>query len=70
MKEPDFPGDRFSGPEGCQGVMLAFYDLVSDANVAGFPDELTQELEGLRLRFLDEFERVHPGYGKGRAVSR
>ena len=65
-----FPGDQFSGPDGQQGVMLDFYDLVSGARVAEFPRELTDELENLRLRFLDEFQRQYPGRGEGRAISR
>ena len=66
----DIPDDRFTGPAGYQDVMLDFFDLVSGARVAEFPDDLTDELERLRLRFLDEYERRYPGHGAGRAMWR
>lgn len=48
------------GPaERMQQVMLALFDLMDDADLADFPRELLNELDLLRLRFLDEFERLH-----------
>jgi len=56
--------------ERMQQVMLALCDLMDEADLAHFPDELLAELNQLRLKFMDEFERRYPGYGKGRAVWR
>jgi len=53
-----------------QQVMLGLYDLIDEAGQADFSSELLADLNGVRLRFLDEFERRFPGYGKGRAVVR
>lgn len=53
-----------------QEVMLSFFDLVDEADLAGFPKELTKKLNELRVNFVDEFERRHPGRGSGRAVWR
>jgi hypothetical protein len=71
---PTWPYDengRLADPaEWQQQFMLGLHDLWSDAAEAGFPDELVDELNQLRLRFMDEFEKRFPGYGKGRAVWR
>lgn len=56
--------------ERMQQVMLALFDLLDEAGQADFPDALIGELNGVRLRFMDEFERRYPGYGKGRALWR
>lgn len=62
---------RLADPaEWQQQFMLGLHDLWSDAAEADFPRELIDELNQLRLRFMDEFERRFPGYGKGRAVWR
>jgi hypothetical protein len=53
-----------------QQFMLGLHDLWSDAGEAEFPSDLIEELNALRHRFMDEFERRFPGYGKGRAVWR
>ena len=56
--------------ERMQQVMLALFDVMDEADLADFPPELLDELNHVRLHFLDEFEHRYPGYGKGRAVSR
>ena len=56
--------------EAQQQVMLGLYDLRVDASDAQFSDELVDDLETLRLKFLSEFETKFPGYGKGRAIWR
>lgn len=50
--------------------MLGLFDLMDEAGMADFPTELIGELNIVRLKFMDEFERQFPGYGKGRAVWR
>lgn len=66
--------DRYGVPiepaERMQQVMLTLFDVMDDANLADFPSELLNELNRVRLQFMDEFERRYPGYGKGRAVCR
>jgi hypothetical protein len=56
--------------ERMQQFMLALFDVMDEADLAGFPSELLDELNRVRLLFVDEFERRHPGYGKGRAICR
>ena len=56
--------------ERMQQVMLGLFDLLDEAGQAEFPEALGGELNSVRLRFMDEFERCYPGYGKGRAVWR
>jgi hypothetical protein len=56
--------------ERMQQAMLAFYDLVETARMADFSSERLKDLEGLRLKCIDEFEQRFPGEGKGRAVWR
>ena len=71
---PTWPYDakgRLADPaEWQQQFMLGLHDLWSDAAEAAFPGDLVDELNQLRLRFMDEFEKRFPGYGKGRAVWR
>ena len=69
-EERDEHGVPIERAERMQQVMLALFDLMDEADLANFPRELLQELDRVRIQFLDEFERRHPGYGKGRAVSR
>ncbi|PAX06292.1 hypothetical protein [Sphingomonas lenta] len=56
--------------ERMQQVMLGLFDLLDEAKEADFSDTLVSDLNGVRLRFMDEFERRYPGYGKGRAIWR
>jgi hypothetical protein len=53
-----------------QELMLAFFDLVEEAGDANFSAELVAQLKQLRLKFIEQFERDFPGYGKGRAIWR
>ncbi len=69
-EEVDKYGRPIDPAERMQQVMLGFYDLVEEASVAGFPRGLIGYLRELRNRFIDEFGRQHPGYGKGRALWR
>ncbi len=66
-KEYDQYGVPIDPAERMQQVMLGFYDLFCEAGDADFPDGLVAELNQLRLKFVDEFERRFPGYGEGRA---
>src|SRR5688572_1082765 len=63
---PTWPYDengRLTDPaEWQQQFMLGLHDLWSDAAEAEFPRELIDELNQLRLRFMDEFEMRFPGY--------
>ena len=68
--ERDFYGIPIHAAERMQQAMLGFFDLKDELELASFPAKLQAEYEQLRLRFVAEFERQHPGYGKGRAVSR
>jgi hypothetical protein len=71
---PTWPYDakgRLADPaEWQQQFMLGLHDLWSDAAEAEFPSDLIDELNQIRLRFMDEFEKRFPGYGKGRAIWR
>jgi hypothetical protein len=69
-EERDEYGRPIDPAERMQQVMLGLYDLREEAGQADFPSELLGEFNQLRLRFMDEFERRFPGYGKGRAVWR
>jgi hypothetical protein len=69
-EERDEYGVPIDPAERMQQVMLALFDVMDDADLADFPRELLEELNHVRLQFLDEFERRYPGYGKGRAVCR
>jgi hypothetical protein len=69
-KELDAYGWPISPAERMQQVMLGLYDLRDEAREADFPAELLNEFNQLRLKFMDEFERRFPGYGKGRALWR
>lgn len=66
--------DKYGFPvdpaERMHQVMLGLYDLMDEAGMADFPDELIGELNIVRLKFMDEFEARFPGYGKGRATWR
>jgi hypothetical protein len=66
----DDKGRLADAAEWQQQVMLGLHDLRVDAGEVNFPAELIDELSQLRLRFMEEFERQFPGYGKGRAVWR
>ena len=68
--ERDAYGVPVDPAERMQQVMLGLFDLMDEAGQADFSADLIGELDTLRRRFLEEFERKHPGYGKGRAVSR
>lgn len=79
MEEPDGPipksgRDMYGRPldpaEHMLDVLFGLYDTLDEAREAQFPDELCDELRKLRLLFMDEFERLHPGRGRGRAVWR
>lgn len=69
-EERDIYGVPVEPAERMQQVMLRLFDIIDDADQADFSSELLNELNEVRLRFLDEFEPRHPGYGTGRAVSR
>lgn len=66
--------DEFGRPvdlaEAQQQVMLGLYDIQFEAGVSDFSPELIALLKEVRVKFMDEFERRFPGYGKGRAVWR
>lgn len=68
--ERDAYGVPVEPAEKMQQVMLAFFDLLDEADQASFPKGLIGELNIVRLRFMDEFEQRYPGHGKGRAVWR
>lgn len=68
--ERDAYGVPVESAERMQQVMLGLFDLLDEAEQAAFPEMLIGELNIVRLRFMDEFEQRHPGYGKGRAVWR
>lgn len=68
--ERDAYGVPVDPAERMQQVMLGLFDLLDEAGQAEFPHELVGDLNTVRLRFIDEFERKFPGYGKGRAVWR
>jgi hypothetical protein len=69
-EEVDKWGFPVDPAERMQQVMLALYDLSDEARMGDFPGDLLTELNQLRLKFMDEFGRRFPGYGKGRAVWR
>lgn len=68
--ERDPLGNLVDPAEGAQQFMLGMFDLLDEAELAGFPPELIWRLNEVRLLFVDDFERRFPGYGKGRAVWR
>jgi hypothetical protein len=69
-EERDKYGFPIDPAERMQQVMLRLFDLLDEAELADFPPELRRELNQVRLKFMDEFERRFPGYGKGRAIWR
>jgi hypothetical protein len=69
-EEYDKYGLAVDPAERMQEVMLGLYDLRDEAGLAEFSGDLIDDLNQVRLKFLDEFERRFPGYGKGRAVWR
>lgn len=69
-EERDVYGVPVDPAERMQQVMLGLFDLMDEAGQADFPPELLSAYDALRLRFMDEFERRFPGYGKGRATWR
>ena len=69
-EERDEYGVPIDPAEGMQQVMLGLFDLLDEAGQADFDPELLDALNAVRLRFMDEFERRFPGYGKGRATWR
>lgn len=69
-EECDIYGFPVEPAERMQQVMLGLYDLMDEAGMADFPPELIRKLDIVRREFLDEFEKLFPGYGKGRAVWR
>jgi hypothetical protein len=69
-EERDEYGFPIDPAERVQQVMLLLYDLLDEAGMAEFPSDLIGELNQVRLKFMDEFERRFPGYGKGRALWR
>jgi len=69
-EERDTYGVPVEPAERMQQVMLQLFDLLDEAGQAGFDADLIAALESVRLRFLDQFERRYPGYGKGRAICR
>jgi hypothetical protein len=69
-KEYDQYGVPIDPAERMQLVMLGFYNLFGEAGDADFPGDLVAELNQLRLKFMDEFERRFPGEGSGRAIWR
>ena len=63
-------GSIINPAEAQQQIMLGLYDLRVEARDAGFSDEAIAAFEKVRLQMMDEFEKAHPGYGKGRATWR
>lgn len=63
-------GELVDPAEAYQQFMLRLYDTVTEADEEGYSAEACRRLEEVRLMFVDEFERRHPGYGKGRAIWR
>ena len=68
--ERDPYGVPTDAAERMQQVMLGLFDLLDEAGQADFSPALLGDLNALRLRFMDEFERKFPSYGKGRALWR
>lgn len=68
--EQDEYGFFVDPAERMQQAMLGLFDLKDELEQAGFSADLQHAYEELRVQFVDEFERQHPGYGKGRAVWR
>lgn len=66
--ERDELGVPMDPAERMQQVMLGLFDLLDEAVEADFDPELVDALNTVRLRFMDEFKRRFPGYGKGRAI--
>jgi hypothetical protein len=69
-EERDKYGRSIDPAERMQQVMLGLFDLLDEAREADFPTHLIGELDQLRLKFMDEFERRFPDFGKGRALWR
>ena len=69
-RETDEMGHIKDPAERYQQFMLRIHDMLADAGDYDYSPEACQMLAGARLKFMDEFEARHPGYGKGRAVWR
>jgi hypothetical protein len=56
------PGEQY------QEFMLGLYDTEALASELGYSVAALALLHQARLKFLEEFEAKHPGYGLGRAI--
>jgi hypothetical protein len=68
--ERDPYGKLINPAEAQEEVMFRLFDLMDDAELAGFSPDLIVRLNEVRLLFLDQFEAKYPGFGKGRSVWR
>lgn len=66
----DPTGTGISQAEAQQQLMLGLYDLCAEAADCQFSEDLVDQLQRVRLAFMDEFVAKFPGHGKGRALWR
>ena len=64
----DRHGDLLDQAERYQDFMLRIYDLWALAEKYGYSREARDILNQARLKFMDEFQALHPGFGSGRAI--
>lgn len=68
--ERDIYGFAVEQADRMEEVMRRLYDLGDGAEMAGFSSGLVEELNAVRLKFLDEYQANFPGHGTGRSVWR
>jgi hypothetical protein len=69
-RETDEYGHIKDPAERYQQFMLMLHDILATGGDYGYSPAACERLAEARLMFMDEFEKRHPGYGKGRAVWR
>ncbi|MDE2464679.1 MAG: hypothetical protein KGO02_13315 [Alphaproteobacteria bacterium] len=66
--ERDKYGDLINPAARYQDFVLQIYDLWALAEKYGYSREARDILNQARLKFMDEFQALHPGFGSGRAI--
>lgn len=66
--ELDIYGHLIDPTERYEGFLHELYYLIATAGDYGYSREAVDLLRTARLRFLDEFEKRHPGVGKGEPI--
>ncbi len=55
--------------EAQEEVLFRLFDLLDEADLAGFPEHLYWELYAVRDRMVEDYKVRFPGCGQGRSIS-